>query len=158
MTERTFRDHLPTCTNSRPYVGGAPPVPAIPDRIPEPVISRRATSLEPLMRVDSPPPMRTGGRGVSLDRYDGQAPRSARIPSLTAVAEREKERPGSRGSLNFSYPLDDPNLPKLEPTDDSRLTPVSRGEQRVGSPSVDHSRITRGFDDKDVSDLQLYMR
>ncbi|KAJ5709164.1 hypothetical protein N7493_010498 [Penicillium malachiteum] len=120
MTARTFREpspHRPS-TSSGPVVtyhqfGTAPPLPSLPAQYAgraQPV--RRAASIEPSMR--SPPaspssPARTTPRA----RGGSTSPLHNRISSLSTVPE---DRPGSRGSVNFSYPRGArPNSPPPSP-------------------------------------------
>lgn len=110
MTERTFRSPSPHgagANGQRPQ----PPVPQIPSNYnnvpPLPVKShRRPASMEPPPpRVISPPPTRSAGRGVSLDRGAGALPppnAKARVTSLQNI--NELERTDSNSSQNFSYP------------------------------------------------------
>ncbi|KAF5877707.1 uncharacterized protein Bfra_002074 [Botrytis fragariae] len=100
MTERTFRESSPV-----PSAYDAPPVPAIPQNITKAggKKSRRSASMDaPGLRIASPPPNKTGGRGSSLGpsatASRGSGPRN---PSLSSVSEMNGE---SRGSVNFSYP------------------------------------------------------
>jgi len=139
MTERTFRDQSPSRGPSpRGQSYDTPPVPALPKGYvspPPPVPQkshRRASSMEPPLRVSSPPPKKVGGRGVSLDRGPGvmttrrTGPSAQRVTSLGSVAELE--RTGSKGSINFSRPISSPNSPPTSPINDRRTTTMSSGQ------------------------------
>jgi len=145
MTERTFRDPSPNRGPSpRGNANYAPPVPALPKGYSSPVppvpqkSHRRASSMEPPLRVSSPPPKKTGGRGVSLDRGPGvmttrRSGQSAqRVTSLGSVAELE--RTGSKGSVNFSRPMSAQNSPPTSPLSERRPTSLSSGQPSSASP------------------------
>lgn len=108
MTERSFRS--PSPGRGSPHVRAAhdaPPVPQVPrevGRISNP--RTRAASVEPPLRVSSPPPAKQGGRGVSLDRAPRQpaSPRAKKVPRLSNVTELEREE-SQRSSVNFSRPM-----------------------------------------------------
>ncbi|PVH86154.1 hypothetical protein DL98DRAFT_407790 [Cadophora sp. DSE1049] len=133
MTERTFRD--PSPSRGVPSAADAPPVPAIPKNIQQaPVIPqkshRRAASLEaPPMRVASPPPNKSNGRGSSLGGAI-QPPRRAgqRMSNLSSL--QELDRPASRGSVNFSLP-----------TGSRQTSPVAH--RRLTSPSPQRANTAR---------------
>ncbi|KAJ5104946.1 hypothetical protein NUU61_002293 [Penicillium alfredii] len=112
MTARTFREQSPHRPISSSGPVDVPPLPSLPAQYePRKLPSRRAVSMEPTARL--PPgspksPQRSGVRGVSVDRERdrGSAAHSAphhRVTSLSTVPE--VERPVSRGSVNFSYPM-----------------------------------------------------
>lgn len=136
MTERTFRDQSPSRGPSpRGLRNDTPPVPALPRGYisPPPLPQkshRRASSMEPPLRVSSPPPKKVGGRGVSLDRGPGvmttkrTGPSAQRVTSLGSVAELE--RTGSKGSINFSRPISSQNSPPTSPINDRRATTLSK--------------------------------
>lgn len=119
MTERTFRSPSPNRPGSRD-THIPPPVPPLPKNY----TNRRATSLEPPMRITSPTPTAPGGRGMSLDR--GPAPKKTRPQKLGK--EQETGRSDSRNSVNFSYPTHArPNSP---PANTSPTTPTSKPKPR----------------------------
>ena len=125
MTGRTFREpspHRPS-TSSGPTGSrnssfvDVPPLPSLPTQYENRKLpARRTVSVDPTTR--SPPASpRSIGRGTSVDRErEGasaiySAPHN-RISSLSTVPEME--RPGSRGSVNFSYPMNSrPTSPAL---------------------------------------------
>ncbi|KAJ5947381.1 hypothetical protein N7466_000396 [Penicillium verhagenii] len=122
MSARTFREpspHRPS-TSSGPVnvqrTAGAPPLPNLPAQYtPQRQASRRAASLEPTMRSPPASPPRVSTRGVSSDRGGASSPLHNRISSLSTVPEFD--RPGSRESVNFSYPRGArPNSPPLTPS------------------------------------------
>ncbi|KAI9812337.1 MAG: hypothetical protein M1827_004786 [Pycnora praestabilis] len=140
MTERTFRDPSPNRGGPRAATEVPPPVPALPKNIPPmipPKSSRRASSLEPRLRISSPPPKSPSGRGVSVDRGPGPSMGNSpaghtRVGSLTSV--QELERTDSMSSVNFSKPFGARNTPPASPTTEKRvMSPVS-GDRRPGSP------------------------
>ncbi|KAJ6092796.1 hypothetical protein N7486_008085 [Penicillium sp. IBT 16267x] len=120
MTARTFREpspHRPS-TSSGPvpvHRPVEPPLPGLPAQYAQrKEASRRATSLEPSMRSPPASPPRVM-RGVSSDRGGASSSLHSRVSSLSTVPE--VERPGSRNSVNFSYPRGTrPNSPPLTPT------------------------------------------
>ena len=129
MTERTFRDPSPNRPASShgpyPHDDNPPPVPALPKNIlqkPESMsaqqkAARRAASVEPPLRVRSPPPRLQGGRGVSLDRGPGARLNEGIPKTKTTTLNNigEIERPGSRNSVNFSRPMSPQNSPPISP-------------------------------------------
>ncbi|KAE9977024.1 hypothetical protein EG328_002293 [Venturia inaequalis] len=108
MTERSFRS--PSPGRGSPHVRAAPdapPVPPVPREVGRtPTARMRAASVEPPLRVSSPPPAKQGGRGVSLDRAPRQpaSPRAKKAPRLSNVTELEREE-SRRSSVNFSRPM-----------------------------------------------------
>lgn len=152
MTERTFRDPSPgrPASSHGPYAlqDEPPPVPALPKTYASPVsmpqtAARRAASVEPPERVSSPPPRLAGGRGVSLDRGPGdykasQGGAKARVAGLNTVGELE--RPGSRGSVNFSRPM--------SPTNSPPASPLTGG--RVRSPPPTNATLVSGLPSREV--------
>lgn len=119
LTTRTFRDQSPNYQSSDKGSQDVPPVPPLPQSYPKETPHRRTSSLEPAYRTSSSQPKHSGGRGGSLDRSIGQIPPGSptpRYPSLHSVPEAE--RPGSRGSINFSYPINSPsNSPRQSPVE-----------------------------------------
>ncbi|KAJ5672534.1 hypothetical protein N7507_001661 [Penicillium longicatenatum] len=121
MTARTFREpspHRPSTSSGpvpvqRPV---EPPLPSLPAQYAQrKEASRRAVSLEPSMRSPPASPPRISTRGVSSDRGGASSPLHNRVSSLSTVPEIE--RPGSRNSVNFSYPRGSrPNSPPLTPS------------------------------------------
>lgn len=109
MSERTFRDPSPGRGSPVPHLADAPPVPAIPKNIQTKAHRRAASAEAPAMRIASPPPNKATGRGSSLGPTGGQPPAARgrqRVTSLSSVQEQTSyERPESRGSVNFSYPV-----------------------------------------------------
>jgi serine/arginine repetitive matrix protein 2 len=82
----------------------------------------------PYMRVASPPPNLATGRGSSLGPVGpAQSRRSGqRHSSLSNVQEHGFDRPGSRGSVNFSLPTSlRPGSPPPSPVTQTRLTSPS---------------------------------
>ncbi|KAJ5735576.1 uncharacterized protein N7483_000701 [Penicillium malachiteum] len=125
MSARTFREpspHRPSTSSgpsSGPVVtyhqfGTVPPLPNLPaqyaGRAQQP--ARRAASIEPSMR--SPPASPSSpARTTPRVRGGSTSPLHNRISSLSTVPE---DRPGSRGSVNFSYPRGArPNSPPPSP-------------------------------------------
>ncbi len=105
MTERTFRTPSPRRPGQTMGLEDVPPVPPMPDTYNNDPAHRRAASLEPSMRVVSPPPTKKGGRVASLDRTPASSQKklqTQRQPPLTD--DNDLERSGSRDSVNFSYP------------------------------------------------------
>lgn len=112
MTERSFRAPSPARTS--PVDGDAPPVPKVPDQVPQvSVVHRRNSSLEPPARGGSPVG-RGGGRGVSLDRGTSHAAQHGRgqprSSPLSRVVEDDQDA-GQRSSVNFSRPISPPAMP-----------------------------------------------
>lgn len=128
MAERSLRAPSP----SHSPVGGpsddAPPVPSIPEEVPEvSVVHRRASSLDPPFRGGSPA-KRGGGRGVSLDRgvvSPVNRGHTARIMSLSQVPEIDTDN--TSRSINFSRPIS------------PQTSSPARG---TGSPSQGHGWFT----------------
>ncbi|KAI9676472.1 MAG: hypothetical protein M1817_000629 [Caeruleum heppii] len=97
MTERSFRTPSPNGGSVRVADNNAPPVPPLPQELPASKTHRRTASLEPPVRVVSPPPNKTSGRGVSLDRGGGMATGRAaamRLSALPSVQEAAPQRSG----------------------------------------------------------------
>ncbi|PYI01326.1 hypothetical protein BO78DRAFT_379189 [Aspergillus sclerotiicarbonarius CBS 121057] len=110
MSTRTFRDQSPRrpASSSGP-VDVAPPLPSIPrEYTARNNKVQRSTSVGPSQRP-SPRTKPAAGRGMSVDR--GSATRPApRAPGSTPSPDLR--RPGSRNSVNFSYPMSSrPNSP-----------------------------------------------
>jgi serine/arginine repetitive matrix protein 2 len=89
------------------------------------------------MRLSSPPPNQASGRGSSLGpRVNNTPPKrnGQRNTSLSSVQELTAlERPGSRGSVNFSYPT---SSRPMSPVDQRRLTspaPLRTNTARIAS-------------------------
>ena len=131
MSERTFRD--PSPARPVPSAVDAPPVPAIPKNVqlgqpPIPPKSHRRTASMEGMRVASPPPNQSSGRGSSLGPAASSQPRRVgqRVTSLSSVQELTGlERPASRGSVNsINFSL---------PTGSRPMSPV--GQRRLTCPS-----------------------
>lgn len=155
MTERTFRDPSPgrPASSHGPYArqDEPPPVPALPRTYASPVsmpqrAARRAASVEPPERVNSPPPRLAGGRGVSLDRGPGnykpnQGGAKAMVTSLNTVGELERD--GNRGSVNFSRPMSPTNSPPTSPLTGGRVRspPPANATLVSGLPSREVDRI-----------------
>jgi serine/arginine repetitive matrix protein 2 len=122
MTERSFRS--PSPNRGSPVVrlaSDAPPVPSVPadlsqlDRTPSG--NQRSSSMEPPARLYSPPPLRQGGRGVSLDRSPQSptmSPAAAGVSRLSNVPELEREG-SQRSSINFSRPMSPQRSPIEQP-------------------------------------------
>ena len=155
MTERTFREPSPArpASSHGPYArqDAPPPVPALPKSYASPVsmpqkAARRAASVEPPQRVNSPPPRLAGGRGASLDRGPGnykpnQGGAKPMLNSLNTVGELET--PGSRGSVNFSRPMSPTNSPPASPLTGGRVRspPPTNGTPLSSLPSREVDRI-----------------
>ncbi|KAL1970991.1 hypothetical protein VTN77DRAFT_2825 [Rasamsonia byssochlamydoides] len=104
MTTRTFRDQSPRRPMTSSGGSSAPPVPPLPQGLPHRTGSeRRSMSLQPTMRAMSPPTSRPSGRGGSLDR--GPSTYTGRPSHHGAGNFAEQDRPNSRTSINFSYPM-----------------------------------------------------
>ena len=141
MTERSFRDPSPsrkTAAEMR-IDDEPPPVPALPRGYvssppPVPVKSgRRAASVEPPLRVLSPPP-RPSGRGVSLDRGPGNISGKGDIRSYykPVISSLSEERTQSRESINFSRPMSPRNTPPTSPLVSKRpQSPLSQSATTV---------------------------
>ncbi|KAL9119239.1 MAG: hypothetical protein Q9187_004206 [Circinaria calcarea] len=123
MTERSFRDPSPNRPPSkRPTGDEPPPMPPLPKAYasPPPVPAksdRRPASVEPVQRVNSPPPRLSAGRGVSLDRGPGvKAARPNRQSAIRNSSIPELVREDSKGSINFSRPMSPKTTPPTSPT------------------------------------------
>ncbi|KAH0556773.1 hypothetical protein GP486_005436 [Trichoglossum hirsutum] len=153
MTERTFRDGSPVGGVGRRRSRDAPPVPAIPDTLPDLIASRQLASPEPPL-VRSPSSMGVAGREVGLDRVEGQASHAPQVGGLASFAERDLDRTHDSGSVNFSYPIKGPGSP--------RLLPAGSGELKPGwglvSPLVDDHDAVKGLSDGEVADIQYSVR
>ncbi|OOF89941.1 hypothetical protein ASPCADRAFT_21213, partial [Aspergillus carbonarius ITEM 5010] len=110
MSTRTFRDQSPRrpASSSGP-VDTAPPLPSIPrEYSARNNRAQRSTSVGPSQRP-SPRAKPSAGRGMSVDR--GSATRPA-ARALGSTPSPDLRRPGSRNSVNFSYPMTSrPNSP-----------------------------------------------
>ncbi|RAK98847.1 uncharacterized protein BO80DRAFT_411417 [Aspergillus ibericus CBS 121593] len=133
MSTRTFRDQSPRrpASSSGP-VDVAPPLPSIPrEYTARNTKGQRSTSVGPAQRP-SPRAKPAAGRGMSVDRG------SATRPAPRATPSPDLRRPGSRNSVNFSYPMNSrPNSPDgpanaLDRRDASASIP-GRGAQSVGT-------------------------
>ncbi|KAI9748362.1 MAG: hypothetical protein M1835_001814, partial [Candelina submexicana] len=162
MTERTFRDPSPSRGGSTVQNDNPPPVPALPKNIVPPVpqkSSRRASSLEPPLRVSSPPPKKPHGRGLSLDRRPGSPPMTnprQRLPQLNSV--QELQRTDSSGSINFSYPTNARNTSPTSPSEPLRVaSPPSTG-RRPGSPLATGPRPHDTLNNGEVSSIQNFVQ
>ncbi|KAM3083690.1 hypothetical protein ACMFMF_001058 [Clarireedia jacksonii] len=142
MTERTFREQSPSRSSPVPSAIDAPPVPAIPKNIGAPAVparsSRRAASMDfPGLRIASPPPFKTGGRGSSVEPKPS-SPVSARRPGTSSSSGTSElggtPRSESRGSVNFSLPT---SARPMSPNGQRQLTlPESlRANPRIVSPN-----------------------
>ncbi|KAH8701736.1 hypothetical protein BGW36DRAFT_290071 [Talaromyces proteolyticus] len=118
MSSRTFRENSPGRSQiSSGVIAKQPPVPALPqgysaETNPQ---ARRSFSVQP-GRVASPSHKAARGRVTSLDRVPSSA---ASPPSPRGHAKQnslELDRPTSRTSINFSYPMHArPNSPPHSP-------------------------------------------
>ncbi|PQE14663.1 hypothetical protein CJF31_00007694 [Rutstroemia sp. NJR-2017a BVV2] len=142
MTERTFREQSPSRSSPVPSAIDAPPVPAIPKNIGAPAVpaksSRRAASMDsPGLRIASPPPFRTGGRGSSVEPKSS-SPVSVRRPGTSSSSGTSEPggaaRSESRGSVNFSLPT---STRPMSPNGQRQLTlpESSRANPRIVSPN-----------------------
>ncbi|CRG87717.1 Woronin body major protein [Talaromyces islandicus] len=131
MSSRTFREPSP----HRPQTSFGetkrrPPMPPLPQGLTNLTKiggGRRSSSAQaPPARVTSPAAVLPNGRVTSLDRASSQTARTASPaspPSPRVVRSQhshqnslELERPGSRTSINFSYPMNTrPNSPPQSP-------------------------------------------
>ncbi|KAF2821774.1 hypothetical protein CC86DRAFT_100500 [Ophiobolus disseminans] len=151
MTERTFRS--PSPGRGSPADPNAPPVPAVPKKIPDTgAVHRRASSLEPLNRGGSPV-SRGGGRGVSLDRGTGAstAGRGQRATSNLAQVMEDDQDGGNGPSVNFSRPMSPASAakqhaapqsgwfggPKINQEAVQRMTSTTRPQKPLGATSMD---------------------
>ncbi|PLN74962.1 hypothetical protein BDW42DRAFT_47288 [Aspergillus taichungensis] len=120
MTTRTFRDQSPHRPSSTTLPRRAtPPIPSIPSEY----TSRsqpngRSYSMGPTVRP--PSPVVDTWRGMSVDR--GRRGSSNAVPEL--------QRPESRASINFSYPM---NSRPTSPTDPPPATTYERRDAAFGT-------------------------
>lgn len=101
MSSRTFREPSPRRPQTSSGETHHPPIPPLPEGLPD---RRRSISLQPT-RGTSQSTSRPSGRGGSVDRRSTAAvaePTSPRGPR--SGSSLELDRPGSRTSINFSYP------------------------------------------------------
>ena len=151
MTNRTFRREQ---SPRRPPGQGLksashdvlPPLPPMPPgytlRKQAPASSRRSFSLGPPapVRPISPPTRSGHTRGVSMDREVTRSP-TRQAPSLRSVPEID--RPASRNSINFSYPMNSrPNSPPPSPPGHRGLAAASLAQQ-ISPGSSPRSQVTR---------------
>jgi serine/arginine repetitive matrix protein 2 len=167
MTERTFRTPSPNRPGQSVGVddADAPPVPLVPRTYNNDHTHKRASSMEPSMRVVSPPPIKEGGRVASLDRAPRFAPKKPQSQRPTGSPDAtELERSESRGSINFSYPTGArPNSPPPRPQSQVKTgvspqavvhtemtsnqtadQPARRKKRRPASGSSEGSHLARG--------------
>lgn len=108
MTNRTFRTPSPNRPSQSLTLEELPPIPPVPKAYNNDSHHRRAASMEPSMRVMSPPPSKKGGRVTSLDRAPVSSQKVQQMQQeqrqTSLKDENELERSASRGSINFSYP------------------------------------------------------
>ena len=166
MTERTFRTPSPNRPGQSVGLDDAPPVPIVPTTYNNDHAHRRASSMEPSMRVVSPPPTKEGGRVASLDRAPRFAPKKPHSQRPTSSPDAtELERSESRGSINFSYPTGArPNSPPPRPqtqvkngvspqaAEDTQITlnqtadePARKKKRRPASGPTEGSHLGRGI-------------
>ncbi|KAK2750445.1 hypothetical protein FQN57_003925 [Myotisia sp. PD_48] len=101
MTGRTFREQSPVRTHSTAHLNDITPIPPIPQQYAISLQHRRTTNLGPGYKAIPPP---------NVGRRARPAPNSP-------TERHELERNSSRGSINFSYPMNArPNSPQLSPT------------------------------------------
>lgn len=113
MTARTLRDSSPAVVGPAGRQSEIIAVPPIPDAyMTTPSSRQRTVSLQSPGTAASPPAKASAARNSSLDRSPEQWP--AEHPEATEVTDpAELERHGSRGSINFSYPMNArPNYPR----------------------------------------------
>lgn len=139
MTERTFRSPSPSRPGQSLGLDNAPPVPPVPRTYNNEHAHRRASSMEPSMRIVSPPPTKKAGRVASLDRAPVFPQKKLQNQHPTSPTdENELERSGSRGSINFSYPTGArPNSP-----------PAPRPQ------SQSRNQVTNGFSQQAAEEIQ----
>ncbi|KAF3406734.1 hypothetical protein DPV78_001627 [Talaromyces pinophilus] len=121
MTSRTFREPSPARSQSTAgNTSNHPPVPPIPQTLPNrSTPSQRSASAQPTRGTTSPLRRLVGGRGVSLDRGPGSLTASPTTPrNVSQGNSLDLDRPGSRTSINFSYPMNArANSPPQSPVD-----------------------------------------
>jgi serine/arginine repetitive matrix protein 2 len=165
MTERTFRTPSPNRPGQSLGLDDAPPVPTVPRTYNNDHAHRRASSMEPSMRVVSPPPTKEGGRVASLDRAPVFAPKKPHSQRPASTPDgAELERSGSRGSINFSYPTgtrpsSPPPRPQSQvqngispqvaedtqnPINQTAKQPAKKKKKRPASSSTEGSHLERG--------------
>lgn len=139
MSERTFRD--PSPARAVPSAPDAPPVPSIPKNITQSLSAghRRTASLDPPARITSPLPTKATGRGSSLGpAINATPPRrpGSRVASLSSVQELTGvDRPGSRGSVNFSLPTSSRPTSPVSPRLLTSPSPKRTNQSRIASPT-----------------------
>ncbi|KIW00565.1 uncharacterized protein PV09_07919 [Verruconis gallopava] len=153
LTERQLRSPSPgRKAASVTRETSTPPIPPLPAGVERSASGRvRSSSLEPKpsLRVESPPPTKPGGRGVSLDRISTQptSPRAlASAPTLPGVSEYAEL--AQRSSINFSRPMSPAPKSPTAPVQTASPTPgagktgwfagpvVSTGQPRKSSDSI----------------------
>ncbi|RAO68852.1 uncharacterized protein BHQ10_004864 [Talaromyces amestolkiae] len=147
MTSRTFRE--PSPARSQSTAGNTsthPPVPPIPQSLSNrSKPSQRSASAQPNRGTTSPLRRLVGGRGASLDRGPGSLTASPTTPrNISQGNSLELDRPGSRTSINFSYPM---NARANSPPQ----SPVEREFQR--SP-IDKSPSPPSLSPVETADIQ----
>ncbi|KAF3395954.1 hypothetical protein F1880_006833 [Penicillium rolfsii] len=131
MTARTFREPSPHRPSTSSGLGDrrhspvdVPPLPSLPTKfVPQNGSSRRAVSMEPAMRSPPASPRRSGasaGVGRGQPGSPGHQSTHNRVVSLGTVSEND--RPASRNSINFSYPLGSRPISPSSPTENRTMT------------------------------------
>ncbi|KAI9801064.1 MAG: hypothetical protein M1833_002932 [Piccolia ochrophora] len=180
MSERSFRDPSPTRALSPQTSADAPPVPALPKTIPAeqpkkkkakaaqrvsalpveppstlPKKSRyRAGSLDQIeQRSLQYPTAKSGGRGVSLDRGAEATPglvAARRASGILAAQDQGPQRPDSRASVNFSYPIS----PPMSPTGHRRISSAQSFDRETDSSGAVDAHRANGINSREVTDSQ----
>ncbi|KAJ5906892.1 uncharacterized protein N7473_003808 [Penicillium subrubescens] len=127
MTARTFREpspHRPSTSSGpgdrRHSPIDVPPLPSLPTKfVPQNGSGRRAVSMEPSMRSPPASPRRSGAP-TGVDRGQPGSPTHNRIASLGTVPEND--RPSSRNSINFSYPMGSRPISPTSPVENRTMT------------------------------------
>lgn len=131
MTARTFREpspHRPSTSSGpgdrRHSPIDVPPLPSLPTKyVPQHGSGRRALSMEPSMRSPPASPRRSGApTGVDRGQPGSPGHQSThnRVVSLGTVPETD--RPGSRNSINFSYPMGSRPISPSSPVENRTMT------------------------------------
>ncbi|EED17515.1 conserved hypothetical protein [Talaromyces stipitatus ATCC 10500] len=137
MTSRTFRDPSPGRSSTSGAASHHPPVPPIPQSLPSHSMpSQRSASVQPTRGTASPLRRLVTGRGASLDRGPSSMTASPTTPrNVSQGSSLELDRPGSRTSINFSYPMNArANSPPQSPVECE--FPRNSGEKSPSPPSI----------------------
>lgn len=138
MSERTFRDPSPQPSPHVPSAEDAPPVPALPKKIPLSNSHRRAASLETHPpRVASPPPNMANGRGSSLGPmpYTTLPRRTGKVNNPFTDPGTSSQRSINRGSVNYSLPTSRRAESPISQRQLTYLSSHSAQQPRITSPT-----------------------